>query len=82
MKIVAIEVRLTAAVPLMTSLASCGFPSPAEDHVDWALDFNELLIENPPATIIVRVKGDSMIEIGILPGDLAVVNRAIEAVDR
>ena len=66
----------------MTSLAPCGFPSPADDHLDRALDFNELLIENVPATFTVRVSGDSMIGIGILPNDLAVINRALTAVDR
>lgn len=82
MTTVAIEVRLRVAVPLMTSLVSCGFPSPAEDHLDRALDFNELLVENLPATIVVRVDGDSMIDIGILSGDFAVVNRAVNAVDK
>ena len=78
----AVEIRLTATVPLVTASASCGFPSPAEDHLDRALDFNELLVENVPATFTVRVAGDSMTGIGILPGDYAVVNRAITATDK
>src|ERR1700691_1438479 len=49
-----------AAVPLMASPATCGFPSPADDYLDRPLDFNELLIENPAATFAVRIAGESM----------------------
>ena len=82
MKVGLVEIRTLVVIPLMGSLAPCGFPSPADDHLDRALDFNELLIDNVPATFTVRVSGDSMIGIGILPNDLAVINRAITAVDR
>ena len=77
-----VEVRLTLSVPLMSGTAECGFPSPADDYLDTPLDFNELLIENPPATFSVRAAGDSMIGIGIFPGDIAVVNRAKSVTDR
>jgi len=69
-------------VPLVTALAECGFPSPADDYLDRPLDFNELLIENAPATLAVRVSGESMTAIGIFPGDIAVVNRARRVVDK
>lgn len=77
-----VELRITATVPLATCSAAAGFPSPAEDHLDRALDFNELLIENVPATFVVRVAGDSMTGVGIMPNDYAVVNRAVRAVDK
>jgi DNA polymerase V len=77
-----VEVRLSIAVPLMTGTAECGFPSPADDYLDRPLDFNELLIQNAPATFAVRVAGDSMTGIGIFPGDIAVVNRAKRPVDK
>jgi DNA polymerase V len=67
-------------VPLVGSTAPCGFPSPADDYLDRPLDFNELLIENPAATFAVRVTGESMIQAGIFPGDICVVNRARAAV--
>jgi len=70
------------SVPLMSAAAECGFPSPADDYLDRPLDFNELLIENAPATFVVRVAGDSMTGIGIFPGDLAVINRARRVVDK
>src|ERR1700759_5807637 len=68
--------RTALRVPMMAWSAACGFPSPAEDYVDKALDFNELLIEHPAATFAIRIEGDSMTGAGIFPGDIAVVDLA------
>lgn len=77
-----LEARLSASVPLMGSTVQAGFPSPADDYLDRALDFNELLITNPAATFAVRVEGDSMIGAGIYPGDIAIVDRSLTVRDR
>lgn len=69
--------RLVQTVPLVGGTAPCGFPSPADDYLDRPLDFNELLVTHPAATFAVRVTGMSMVGVGIFPGDIAVVNRAI-----
>ena len=45
------------------------------------LDLTEYLIENRAATFMMRVDGDSMIEAGILDGDLLVVDRAAKPVN-
>ena len=66
-------------LPVLAAPVPAGFPSPAEDYVEGKLDLNEHLIHRPAATFIVRVEGDSMIEAGIFPGDLLVVDRSIEA---
>ncbi len=58
---------------------SAGFPSPAADHTRKELDLNEHLIRNREATFIFRVKGDSMIGIGIYDGDELIVDRSIDA---
>ena len=76
-----VEARVKACVPLMGS-AACGFPSPAEDYLDRPLDFNELLIVHPAATFAVSVAGESMIGVGLFPGDIAIVDRALSATDR
>ena len=76
-----VEARLALSVALVSASAECGFPSPADDYLDRPLDFNELLIENAPATFALKVAGDSMTGIGLFPGDIAVVNRAKGAVD-
>ncbi len=56
-----------------------GFPSPAADHTQKRLDLNEHLIRNKEATFVFRVKGDSMVGIGIYEGDELLVDRSIEA---
>lgn len=71
-----VEARTAQTVPLMSTTASCGFPSPADDYMDGPLDFNELIVTNPPATFAVRVAGESMTGAGIFPGDIAVVDRS------
>ena len=56
-----------------------GFPSPAEDYMNDSLDFNRDLIKHPEATFYGQVEGDSMINAGICDGDIAVIDRSIEA---
>lgn len=56
-----------------------GFPSPAEDYLNDSLDFNRDMIRHPEATFYGRVEGDSMVELGICDGDIAVIDRALEA---
>jgi len=68
-------------IPLFASPISAGFPSPADDYVELALDLNKHLIKHPAATFYARVKGDSMINAGINEGDLLVVDRALEIYD-
>jgi DNA polymerase V len=63
--------------PLAGNSALAGFPSPADDYLDRALDFNERLIENPIATFAVRIAGESMTGVGIFPGDIAIVDRSL-----
>lgn len=69
------------ARPLFLTSVSAGFPSPAEDYIEGRLDLNKHLIKHPVATFYVRVAGDSMIDAGIHPGSILVVDRAVEADD-
>lgn len=66
------------ALPLMLCRVQAGFPSPADDYVDQALDLNDYIVRNPPATYFVRACGDSMLEAGIRDRDLLVVDRSID----
>lgn len=68
-------------IPLYTETIHAGFPSPAADHTDRALDFNTLLIHRRAATYCLRVTGESMIEAGILPDDILVVDRSLRPVE-
>ena len=75
------EGRTHLEVPLFTAGVSAGFPSPADDFVDRSLDLNEYLIKHPAATFFVRVDGNSMIGSGIHPGDILIVDKALEPHD-
>lgn len=66
-------------LPLYSSKVSAGFPSPAEDHVEKRLDPNDYLIDQQDATFFVTIQGQSMIDLGLLPGDKAVVDRSKQA---
>ena len=56
-----------------------GLPSPAADAAPEALTIDEHLVANPSRTILVKVKGDSMIDAGILDGDTVVVEKRATA---
>jgi DNA polymerase V len=68
--------------PLFMIPVEAGFPSPAEDYIEGELDLNKHLIKHPAATFFVRVAGDSMVDAGIHPGDILIVDRAIESADK
>ena len=63
-------------LPLYSSKVSAGFPSPAEEHVEKRLDPSEFLIDQKDATFFVTIQGQSMIDVGLMPGDKAVVDRS------
>ena len=67
-------------LPLFLSPVRAGFPSPADDYIEQRLDLNELVVQHPAATFYVRVRGDSMLGAGIHPGDILVVDRALQPV--
>lgn len=84
------EIGLLKASPYLPSLprpiysgrVSAGqsrFPSPAQDYEQEELDLNKHMVSNPPATFFYRVGNsyDSMIDVGILPNALLVVDRSI-----
>ncbi len=68
--------------PLFMVPVAAGFPSPAEDYIEGKLDLNKHLIKHPAATFFVRVAGDSMIDAGIHPGDILIVDRSLEPADK
>lgn len=67
-------------LPFFDGLAA-GFPSPAMDYQHESLDLNEKFVNHPEASYFVRVRGESMIGIGILDGDICLVDRQEEIYD-
>ena len=59
----------------LLGLVEAGFPSAAEEELLDVMDFDEFLVPNKESTYILKVKGDSMIDAGIHPGDMVVVER-------
>jgi repressor LexA len=52
-----------------------GLPSMVGDASYDTLSIDEYLIDSPSHTVLVTVKGDSMIDAGIMPGDVVVVEK-------
>jgi len=60
--------------PIFDSVRA-GLPSVAGDTSYDTLSIDEYLIASPSHTVLVTVKGDSMIDAGIMPGDVVVVEK-------
>jgi len=60
--------------PIFDSVRA-GAPSPAEDTSYDTLTIDQYLISHPSSTVLVTVKGDSMIDAGIMPGDTVIVEK-------
>jgi SOS regulatory protein LexA len=61
--------------PLASSKVAVGFPSPATEDLHNTITIDEYLVRHPSQTVLVTVKGDSMIDAGIHPGDVVVVEK-------
>lgn len=66
--------RLTGSIRLLGTVQA-GFPSPAEEELVDVMSLDEFLVRRPEATYMLTVSGDSMIEAGIHPGDIVLVER-------
>ena len=72
-----IPARRWREVPFV-GLVEAGFPSPADEQLLETLSLEEWLIRNREATYLLKVRGDSMIDAGILPDDVVLVERGSE----
>jgi len=63
-----------AHLPVLGAIAA-GFPSPADEELTDTMSLDEYLMSNREATYILKVNGNSMIDAGILPGDMLLVER-------
>src|SRR5512139_962774 len=66
--------KLWGATKILGTVAA-GFPSPAEEELVDTITIDEFLIANKEATYMLKVSGDSMIDAGIRPGDMVLVER-------
>ena len=68
----------TIDIPLNSSSVQAGFPSPADDYIEAKIALNKHIIKRPAATFFARANGSSMMQIGIIDGDLMVVDRSVK----
>lgn len=66
------------SIPIASEGIRAGFPSPAADYMNEAIDLNKALIPHPATTFYARCVGDSMKGCGISDGDLLVIDKSIE----
>ncbi len=66
--------RITGSTKLLGSVQA-GFPSPAEEELVDTINLDQYLVRRPEATYLLTVSGDSMIEAGIQPGDIVLVEK-------
>lgn len=71
----------THATPVVIPIYACsveaGFPSPASDFLDQALDIHRHLVARPASTRFTRAPDDSMLPMGIFGGDLLIVDQSL-----
>ena len=70
-----IPLSLSSSVRILGTVAA-GFPSPAEEELADSISLDDLLIDNKAATFLLKVSGDSMIDEGIKPGDMVIVDKS------
>lgn len=58
------------------------WPSPAEEELVDVLSLDEYLIKHPDQSYLIKIVGDSMIDAGIHPGDLVIVERGRNPKDK
>ena len=74
------EGATTVLVPLVGAAVCAGFPSPADDFLEGAMELPRWMAPNPPATFIWRVSGWSVIGAGIHDKDLIVIDRSLSPI--
>jgi len=71
---IAFTSKITSQISILGTVQA-GFPSPAEEELLDTMSLDEFLVVRPEATYLLTVSGDSMIEAGIHPGDLVLVEK-------
>ncbi len=64
--------------PFYSQSVPAGFPSPADDFLEFDLSLDKKLIKHPSATFFIRVSGNSMVNAKIFDGSILLVDRAEE----
>lgn len=71
------DTSMRLALPLAEDGIHAGFPSPAQDYIELAIDLNTELIKNPSATFFGRVVGNCLINAGVDEGDIVIIDKSL-----
>jgi repressor LexA len=69
--------RLLRPLKLLGTVEA-GWPSPAEEEMADTISLDDWLIRNKEASFMLKVSGSSMIDAGIRPGDMVILERGRE----
>lgn len=72
------EINTELSLPIADEGIKAGFPSPAQDFMDLAIDLNKELVRHPASTFYGRVRGDSMQDAGVYDGDILIIDKSLE----
>lgn len=63
----------------LVDCVQAGLPQSANDTLAEPFSIDEYLINTPSRTVLLTIKGDSMIEAGLMPGDVVIVKKGAPA---
>ncbi|MDM9653910.1 MULTISPECIES: LexA family protein [Pseudomonadaceae] len=66
------------AIPFFLPTVPAGFPSPAQDHLEQRISLDELFRLHRPQIYLAQVSGHSLTGLGILDGDLVLIDKALQ----
>lgn len=83
MKVEIHKIDVSSSLPLQFADEGirAGFPSPAQDYMEQAIDLNKEIVKHPASTFYGRVVGNSMSGEGIDDGDILVIDKSLELID-
>jgi len=65
--------------PLFLGRVHAGYPSHADDEVDYELDLNRHIFKHPETTMMVWMRGDGFEDDGVFDGDLLIADSSLES---
>lgn len=69
------ELQTKESPLILLGLVEAGFPTPSEETLHENISLDDWIIDKKEASFMLKVKGDSMRDAGILDGDMVIVER-------
>jgi DNA polymerase V len=72
-----VQLPLKAKIPFIDAAVPAGFPSPATDYLETAINIHEEFVPHPLSTFLFTSSGDSMLDAFIPPKAFLLVDRSL-----